>query len=93
MQILNKTTNQLILLPKYNKTQVYSLLNVSMVFLYLSLRYLNRYWANQLGIFITTSTKTAIFIATHLKKHYMAYHYQQDCPSFDIKRHERLSAN
>ena len=35
---------------------------------------LNRYWANQLDIFITTSTKTAIFIATHLKKH-MAYHY------------------
>ena len=37
-------------------------------------KYFNRYWANQLNIFINTSTKTAIFIATHLKKH-MAYHY------------------
>ena len=38
-------------------------------------KYLNKYWANQLDIFITTLTKTAIFIATHLKRH-MAYHYQ-----------------
>ena len=37
-------------------------------------KYFNRYWENQLDIFINTSTKTAIFIATHLKKH-MAYHY------------------
>ena len=32
-------------------------------------KYLNRYWANQLHIFIITSTKKAIFIAMHLKKH------------------------
>ena len=42
-------------------------------FSYLS-KYLNRYWVNQLDIFITTSTKTAILIAKHLKKH-MAYNY------------------
>ena len=29
--------------------------------------YLNRYWANQVDIFIITSTKQAICIATHLK--------------------------
>ena len=32
-------------------------------------KYFNRYWANQLDISITASTKTAIFIDTHLKKH------------------------
>ena len=32
-----KKTNQLLLLPKYNKAQVNSLLNVSMLFLFLSL--------------------------------------------------------
>ena len=32
-----KKTHQLLLLPKYNKTQVNSLLNVSMLFLFLSL--------------------------------------------------------
>ena len=37
MQILNKTSNQLLILPKYSKIQVYSLRNVSMVFLFLSL--------------------------------------------------------
>ena len=36
-------------------------------------KYLNWYLANQVDIFITTSTKMAIFIATHLKKH-MPYH-------------------
>ena len=91
MKILNKTTNQLLLLPKYNKIQVYSLLNVSMIFSYLY-NYLNRYWANQLRIIITTSTKIAIFIATRSKKHYMAYHYQQDCPSQDIKKLESSNA-
>ena len=29
--------------------------------------YLNRYWANQVDIFVITSTKQAICIATHLK--------------------------
>ena len=33
-------------------------------------KYFNRYWANQLDIFIITSTKKAIFIGTHLKKIY-----------------------
>ena len=46
-------------------------------------KYHNRYWANLLDIFIITSTKKSIFIATHLKKH-MAFlarlsipHYQK----------------
>ena len=34
MLILNEKTHQLLLLPKYNKTQVNSLLNVSMLFLF-----------------------------------------------------------
>ena len=32
-------------------------------------KYLSRYLANQRDIFITTSTKTAIFVAMHLKEH------------------------
>ena len=32
-------------------------------------KYLNRYWANELDIFITTSTKTNIFTVMQLKKH------------------------
>ena len=39
-------------------------------------KYHNRYWANLLDIFIITSTKKSIFIATHLKK-YMAYHFSK----------------
>ena len=37
-------------------------------------KYLNRYCANQLNIFVITSTKKAIFIAMHLRKH-MKYYY------------------
>ena len=37
-------------------------------------KYLNRYCANQLNIFVITSTKKTIFIAMHLRKH-MNYYY------------------
>ena len=64
MQILNKKT-QLLLLPKYNKSHKFTayLMYLCYFFSYLY-KYLNRYRANQLDIFITTSTKRATFIAT-----------------------------
>ena len=38
-----KKAHQLLLLPKYNKTQINSLYNVSMLFFFLFYKYLNRY--------------------------------------------------
>ena len=66
--MLNKKTHLLLLLQKY-KTQVNSLLNVSTLFFSYLYKCLDRYWANQPEISITTSIKTGIFIAMHLKKH------------------------
>ena len=82
---MNKNTHQLLLLPKYSKRQVNSSLNYG-YFSYLC-RYINRYWGNQLDIFTTTSTKTAIFLATHLKKHFYDIPLPEDCPFLIIKRY------
>ena len=57
MYILNKTTHELLLLPKYNKTQLNSLLNISILFFSDLYKHLKKYQANQLDISITTSTK------------------------------------
>ena len=56
-------------------------------------KYLNIYWANLGDLFITTSTKTTIFIATHHKNIWHTYHYYQDYPSLIVKRYERSNVN
>ena len=93
MQILNKTTDQSLLLRKYKKTQLIAYSMYLPHFVSNLYRHLNRSWANQLNIFITSSTKVAVFITTHLKKYYMTYRYQQESLTLNIKRHERFNAN
>ena len=64
-----KKTHQLLLLPEYNKTHKLTAFLIYLCYFFSYLyKYLDRYWANKLDIFMTTSTKIAIFIAMHLKK-------------------------
>ena len=81
MKILNKTTNQLLLLPKYNKTQVYSLLNVSMVFLFLSLQEPQQILYKSTGYFFNHINKNSYFYSHTLQKTlyisiWHSHHYQ-----------------
>ena len=65
-----KKTHQLLLLPEYNKTHKLTAFLIYLCYFFSYLyKYLDKYWANELDIFMTISTKMAIFIAMHLKKH------------------------
>ena len=71
-----KKTHQLLLcfsqnIAKHKLTAYLMYLCYFFSYLY---KYLNRYYANQLNIFVITSTKKTIFIAMHLRKH-MNYYY------------------
>ena len=63
------------LLPKYSKTQVNSLLNASMLFLFLSLQVPKQILGKLTGYFYNHIIKKGYFYSHEHIIHHMAYHY------------------